>query len=597
MAIGRLKMMITGSGITTPYITGMYHDTDIETINDSSTYWWNEKEDRLDGREKKPYHDTIKESMIFSTKVLKFSDSDPYSTTEPYYTRKCEIVGANNIWVEVGFFKENNTNWGDLTKIMFRTNVYNSGNWSVTNWGYGNVYSVTPSIIRWDLADAYKLDCTSFKSNLGHIDSEGNLFVDMIFSLFRSKKQSYRNYIGWCYLAQQNVSATYPWFEDGKYYVKKGVVFYRINNSTSDRDYILSLLEQAQVPDFPYTDTDTDGGEGSQDNTSDDIEIPSEPSDVDSQIRKQGMVGVYKINTLSSTLLCDFLYNNNVFSTLVKKMYNNPIDAIMDYFYIPIKPKVRTSGHIGLCGMDTGISAEIVSSMYSEFDFGTLDITEYYGNFLDYEPYTKLSIYLPFIGIRELNTNLYMNGSLHVLYRVDVMTGCFVCYLEVTQNTQWGVRKQMVNSFSGSMAIHLPLTNISNTMMTQSFITGISGVASGATQIALGNPTGIVKAGAGLASLAGSGYMGGTSLETVSRYDGNIGFLGVMYPYLIVERPVANIPMQYGKYAGYTSFIDRKLSDMKGYTQVFEIHLDGTSGMTDEEKTEIEKILKEGIYI
>ena len=70
-----------------------------------------------------------------------------------------------------------------------------------------------------------------------------------------------------------------------------------------------------------------------------------------------------------------------------------------------------------------------------------------------------------------------------------------------------------------------------------------------------------------------------------------------MYPYLIIERPVANIPIQYGKYAGYTSFIDRKLSDMKGYTQVFEIHLDGTSGMTDEEKLEMEKILKEGIYI
>lgn len=597
MAIGRLKMMITGSGITTPYITGMYHDTDIETIEDSSTFWTTENTDRLDSREKKPYHDLVEYSMVFSTKVLKFSDSDPYSNTEPYYTRKCEIVGANDIWVEVGFFKENNPNWGDMTRIMFRTNVYNNGTWSVTNWGYGNVYSVTPHIIRWNLKDGYEYDCNSFKSELGHIDVDGNLFVDMIFSLFRSTKKSYRNYIGWCFLAQKHLSDSYPWYEDGKHYVKKGVVFYRVNGSTSDRDYILSLLESAQVPDFPYTDTDTDGGEGNQDNTSDDIDIPVTPTDVDSQIRTQGMVGVYKITTSASTLLCDFLYNNNVFSALVKKMYNNPIDAIMDYFYIPIQPKVRTSGHIGLCGMDTGISAEIVSSMYSEFDFGTLDIAEYYGDFLDYEPYTNISIYLPFVGIRQLNANLYMNSTLHIVYRVDVMTGCFVAYLEVTQKTQWGVRKQMVNSFSGNMAIHLPLTNVSNTMFTQSMITGLSGVASGTTQIALGNPTGAITATSGLFNMGASAYMGGTSLETVSRYDGNIGFLGVMYPYLIIERPVANIPFNYGRYNGYNSFIERKLSDISGYTKVQSIHLDGIVGILDSERQELEKILKDGIVI
>ena len=593
----RLKMMITGSGITTPYITSMWKDIDIDTIEDRETWWYNDRRDYLDGRNKKPYHDLINGNQVFSTKIVKYTDSDPVSDSEPYWSRKCEIVGANNVNFEIGFFKTTGR-WGAQTSIKFRVNQLDNGTWKKTDWRYGTYHSTTFITIRWEQADTLELDKVTVLSNLGHEDDNGDMYADVIFGLIRSTESKFRKYIGWFFMPQKYRSAITPWYQDGKYYVMKyGYNFMSANKNPSDLQLVLDYIQGAVIPDFPYTDTDTAGGDGNQDNTSDEITIPDAPGDVDAQVRGQGMVGVYEITKSASVLLCDFLYNNNVFNTMVKKLYNNPVDAIMDYFYIPIKPKINTSGHIGLCGMDTGISANIVSSMYTTFDFGTLNIEEYYGNFLDYEPYTKLSIYLPFIGIREINANLYMNGSLHILYRVDVMTGCFVCYLEVTQNTQWGIRKQMVNSFSGSMAIHLPLTNISNTMMTQSFITGISGVASGATQIALGNPTGIVKAGTGLASMAGSSYMGGTSLETVSRYDGNIGFLGVMYPYLIIERPVANIPMQYGKYAGYTSFIDRKLADMKGYTQVFEIHLDGTSGMTDEEKTEMEKILKEGIYI
>lgn len=598
---GRIKMMITGTGITNPYISSLYYDLDMEDLTAQGKLFTLDNRDKLDGRDTKPYHNKVDGTKLFSTKIPKFDNDTPISETDPYATRRCEIVKANKCHIEIGFFHQKIDSYNfDGTVVKFRWSSVNNGQWvDMTRWestGFN-------SYIDWNYGYGHAIEDpdTLVPNMLGHIEEvngEKSYFVDMAPYIFRTN-----NYNGlvWGFITQSSPYS--DWLDSSgvpytsKYITSNVSGFGLISNGANMQYAVDYILNNALLPDFPYIDSEEGGGEGSQDDTSDNIDIPDAPSDVDAQVRRQGMVGVYKVTTSTSILLCDFLYNNNVFSTLVKKLYNNPIDAIMDYFYIPIQPKVRTSGHIGLCGMDTGISAEIVSSMYTDFDFGTLNIEEYYGNFLDYEPYTKLSIYLPFIGIRELNANLYMNGSLHVLYRVDVMTGCFVCYLEVTQNTQWGVRKQMVNSFSGSMAIHLPLTNVSNTLMTQSFITGISGVASGATQIALGNPTGIVQAGTGLASMAGSGYMGGTSLETVSRYDGNIGFLGVMYPYLIIERPVANIPMQYGKYAGYTSFIDRKLSDMKGYTQIFEIHLDGTSGMTDDEKTEMEKILKEGIYI
>lgn len=593
----RLKMMITGSGLSQPYINSMWKDIDIDTIEDSKTWWYNDRRDYLDGRNKKPYHDLINGNQVFSTKIIKYSDRDPISDTEPYWRRKCEIVGANNVNFEIGFFKTTGQ-WGLQTTIKFRVNQLDNGTWKKTDWKYGTYYSSTFFSIRWEQDSTLELDRKTILSDFGHEDNNGDMYVDIIFGLIRSTKAELRKYIGWFFMPQKYMTTISPWYQDGKYYVMKyGRNFMSANKNPSDLQPVLDYIQGAVIPDFPYTDTDTAGGDGNQDNTSDDITIPDAPIDVDYNLRGQGMVGVYEITRSASILLCDFLYNNNVFNTLVKKLYNNPVDAIMDYFYIPIKPKINTSGHIGLCGMDTGISANIVSSMYTDFDFGSISIEEYYGNFLDYEPYTKISIYLPFVGIRELNANLYMNSTLHILYRVDVMTGCFVCYLEVSQNTQWGVRKQMVNSYSGNMAIHLPLSNISNTMFTQSIITGLSGVAGGATQIALGNPMGAITAGASLANMGGAAYMGGTSLETVSRYDGNIGFLGVMYPYVIIERPVANIPFYYGKYNGYNSFIDRKLSEFSGFTQVFSIHLDDVVGMLDDEKIELERILKEGITI
>ena len=44
-----------------------------------------------------------------------------------------------------------------------------------------------------------------------------------------------------------------------------------------------------------------------------------------------------------------------------------------------------------------------------EKDFGQINLQELYRNFADYAPYTKLRIYLPGAGVRELNPDDYMD--------------------------------------------------------------------------------------------------------------------------------------------------------------------------------------------
>ena len=96
---------------------------------------------------------------------------------------------------------------------------------------------------------------------------------------------------------------------------------------------------------------------------------------------------------------------------------------------------------------------------------------------------------------------------------------------------------------------------------------------------------------------------------TISRNggftDGSMG-LGIQYPYIVVSRPEQNIPSDYGAYFGYPSNINESLYNLKGYTEIGEIHLTNIFTNyyenvnvypTSEELSAIENILKGGVIL
>ena len=110
--------------------------------------------------------------------------------------------------------------------------------------------------------------------------------------------------------------------------------------------------------------------------------------------------------------------------------YSTPIDSILGFKWYPLS-KSNIGGvatrKIYLAQVDTGVTANVVQASILTISAGTFNITRKYSDYRDY--LTKLSAYIPFVGIVPLDTYLYMGKQLRVVYYVDLDNGNGICQL------------------------------------------------------------------------------------------------------------------------------------------------------------------------
>ena len=70
--------------------------------------------------------------------------------------------------------------------------------------------------------------------------------------------------------------------------------------------------------------------------------------------------------------------------------------------------------------------------------------------------------------------------------------------------------------------------------------------------------------------------------------------LAIQKPYLILTRPRQAHPANQNHYTGYPSFITENLSELSGYTEIEQIHLENVQA-TDSELNEIVSLLESGV--
>jgi hypothetical protein len=279
------------------------------------------------------------------------------------------------------------------------------------------------------------------------------------------------------------------------------------------------------------------------------------------------------------------------FYTNIIKLFANPMDAIIGLAIIPVSVATNGAREVKVGNISTGVSMNVASSQYVAVDCGSISIPEYWGAALDYEPYSKFQIYLPYVGIRQLSTNDIMGRTVRVVYHVDILSGALACYVKCGTDVLY--------QFNGQCSANIPMSAQNFTSMIQSAISAVGavtmGVASGGASAPMSAAMigGAVNMGAGAANAAinskpvvqHSGSMGGTG-----------GMLAIQTPYLIVELPKQSMPAKLNHYEGYPSNITATLSDLSGFTMVEAIRLSSLS-CTDDEKTELLKIMEEGFII
>ena len=88
------------------------------------------------------------------------------------------------------------------------------------------------------------------------------------------------------------------------------------------------------------------------------------------------------------------------------------------------------------------------------------------------------------------------------------------------------------------------------------------------------------------------------NVERSSHLGCNYGALGILTPYIIINRPMQSLAANFNDFNGYPSNITADLSTVAGYTEIDVIHLENMGEqITSVEIDEIETLLKQGVIL
>lgn len=220
---------------------------------------------------------------------------------------------------------------------------------------------------------------------------------------------------------------------------------------------------------------------------------------------------------------------------------------IQQYFssYKKFYCKIPVAGYKQLKGgrYDFGEQAPYVKEHTIVVDCGSVEIPEQNQSLLDYSPFSRLTIYLPFIGFQELDDKLVVGHTLKVQYVVDVLSGRCLAQLFVDSTDL----KSCFAEYGGTIA---------------------------ADEI--------------FGTDNGYNYYGAYELMTTMQ-------LGELSCYVLIH---TKIPLEGDivNYKGLPTNEIVRVGDVTGFIKYSSIHVDGMTA-TDSEKSEIESLLMSGIFV
>lgn len=311
-----------------------------------------------------------------------------------------------------------------------------------------------------------------------------------------------------------------------------------------------------------------------------------------------GILGLFAPSPSQMQLLSDFMWTDfggtgtsevDVLKEIVqalKRSISNPLDYVTGLNIIPSQGlSIGAAQEIRFGFVNSGVSMPRLTNQYFTVDCGTLSFNTLCGDtFLDYAPYSKFSIYLPYVGIKDVDANDFVGHTIGVIYHGDVVTGGVTAYITKDGSVMY--------QYSGCCALNVPLSS-------DSWGTTISGAVQIATSMVSGGMSGgaagVASAAAnGAANVAANPSLLSPQVAHSGAVSGGAGCMGVQYPFVIREVVRFHSTTGFNTVSGYPSFYYKKLSDVSGYTTVVDVHLKDIPA-TESEISEIETLLKGGV--
>lgn len=319
-----------------------------------------------------------------------------------------------------------------------------------------------------------------------------------------------------------------------------------------------------------------------------------------------GMIGLFNPTASQMQLLADYMWTDfggtgstteDILKEIVqaiKRSISNPLDYVIGLNIIPSQGlSVGSSTSVRFGFVNSNVSMPRLTSQYFVVDCGSLSFDKLCGDtFLDYAPYSKFSLYLPYIGVKEMDANDFVGHTISILYHGDVVTGGVTAYVLKDGSVMY--------QYSGCCALTVPLnadswgTTISGAIQIATTLIGGAALSSAGGGFAAKRAG--VMAATGAANIASNPSLLSPQVMRSGAISGGAGCMASQKPFVIREAVRFHTTSGFNTVSGYPSYYYKPLSTMHGFTSVLDVHLHGIPA-THQELAEIEDLLKEGVIL
>lgn len=472
-------------------------------------------------------------------------------------------------------------------------------------------------------------DWTGTLENPVYIWKSGNAYIKCAYYSDTHGGQNYRLEVnplsGW------TPSTTPPFYFDygnidtiyigGCFTGSNGIVFLSNDGTFPKTDYLYygtktaleaQLEENREWDETPTEDNDDlnnenpRGGEYAQTGFFGDTDlmlVEDMPDPNDNEISLGGFVTCYCVDSVGNmSEWNECLFKTDFWTSLKNKFegLSDPLTMILSAVQLPLNPwtlNVDGADEVMLGGIvvtkrdNASLVSRTFDQRYKKYSLGQIHLQEVWGSAKDYTD-TSVSIYLPYVGVKEVDADIVINAYSELFLYIDKWTGDILYMLHVSNRLnakKYYRQESVVYRWSGNCGRKMPIGRVDTSSSIMQMVAGIGSI--GAGTVVGGMAGGIAQAGNFAMQAATSGFK--PTVQSSGSVSGGVGQMDYQYAYFIIKRGVPEYPNNWRAEIGAPRNQTFELSALlnTGYTLFSHIQLGNMGDATEEEKAELERLL------